>query len=66
MGLGKQSTLLCRNLLHVGNPYFVYLFCVKIWHFGLETVWYCMIADNVCKAVLFSVPLVVKRKRMIK
>lgn len=38
-------------------------FCVKIWHFGLETVWYCMIADNVCKAVLFSVPLVVKRKR---
>lgn len=40
-------------------------FCVKIWHFGLETVWYCMIADNVCKALLFSIPLVARRRKLI-
>lgn len=30
--------------------------CVRIWHLGLREVWYCMIADNVCKAVLLAVP----------
>ena len=30
--------------------------CVRIWQLGLREVWYCMIADNVCKAVLLSVP----------
>lgn len=30
--------------------------CVKVWQFDLRAVWYCMIADNVCKAVLFSIP----------
>ncbi len=27
--------------------------CVKVWHLGLTEVWLCMIADNVCKALLF-------------
>lgn len=27
--------------------------CVKYWHLGLTAVWYCMIADNICKAVLY-------------
>ena len=30
--------------------------CVRVWGLGLRAVWYCMIADNICKAVLFAVP----------
>ena len=30
--------------------------CVRVWDLGLRAVWYCMIADNVCKALLFAVP----------
>lgn len=28
--------------------------CVRVWGLGLRAVWYCMIADNVCKAILFA------------
>lgn len=37
--------------------------CVNVWGLGLCAVWYCMIADNVCKAVLFAVPFLKKRSR---
>lgn len=37
--------------------------CVRVWGLGLRAVWYCMIADNVCKAVLFAVPFLRKRGR---
>lgn len=30
--------------------------CVRVWGLGLRAVWYCMIADNVVKALLFAVP----------
>lgn len=30
--------------------------CVRVWDLGLRAVWYCMIADNICKALLFVVP----------
>ena len=30
--------------------------CVRYWGLGLRAVWYCMIADNVVKALLFAVP----------
>ena len=38
-------------------------FCVNVWHLGLRAVWYCMIADNVCKAILFAVPFLSKKRR---
>lgn len=40
--------------------------CVRVWGLGLRTVWYCMIADNICKALLFAAPFLlgqVRRKR---
>lgn len=37
--------------------------CVNVWGLGLRAVWYCMIADNICKAVLFAVPFLKKRSR---
>ena len=32
---------------------------VKVWHLGLTEVWYCMIADNVTKALLLALSMVV-------
>lgn len=37
--------------------------CVKIWHLSLTSVWYCMIADNICKALLLTVPMMSKKRR---
>lgn len=42
--------------------FFTFL-CVKVWGFGLRAVWYCMIADNICKAVLFTLPVLSKKRR---
>ena len=37
--------------------------CVRVWGLGLNAVWYCMIADNICKALLFALPFFIKKKR---
>lgn len=37
--------------------------CVRVWELDLRAVWYCMIADNVCKAVLFVLPVLTRRGR---
>lgn len=38
---------------------FTYL-CVRVWNMDLRAVWTCMIADNVCKALLFALPVLRK------
>lgn len=37
--------------------------CVEICHMDLRAVWCCMIADNVCKAFLFTCPVSTRRGR---
>ncbi len=37
--------------------------CVEIWQLGLTEVWYCMIADNVCKALLLALPVISAKGR---
>ena len=37
--------------------------CVRVWNLGLREVWYCMIADNVCKALLLALPVLSGRYR---
>lgn len=37
--------------------------CVRVWNLGLREVWYCMIADNVCKAVLLALPILSSKYR---
>lgn len=37
--------------------------CVKVWNMDLQAVWYCMIADNICKAVLLSIPVLSRKRR---
>jgi Na+-driven multidrug efflux pump len=41
---------------------FSYL-CVRVWGLDLQAVWLCMIADNVCKALLFTCPVASSRRR---
>lgn len=40
-------------------------FCVQLWHLDLQAVWFCMIADNICKAVLVAIPFLRKRGRNV-
>lgn len=37
--------------------------CVKHFGFGLRVVWYCMIVDNITKAILLAIPLMIKSTR---
>lgn len=37
--------------------------CVRVWNLGIREVWYCMIADNVCKAVFLAFPILSKNYR---
>ncbi|MCI8453716.1 MAG: MATE family efflux transporter [Lachnospiraceae bacterium] len=37
--------------------------CVRRWQMELYAVWWCMIADNVCKAVLLALPAVRRKWR---
>lgn len=39
---------------------------VYVWHLGLREVWYCMIACNVTKAILLSLPFTVGRNSLLK
>lgn len=38
--------------------------CVLVWGLDLQAVWFCMIADNVCKAMLLALPMRSKKTRM--
>lgn len=39
-------------------------FCVSLWHLDLQAVWICMIADNICKAVLVAIPFLRKGDKL--
>ena len=32
--------------------------CVRIWGMGIDAIWYCMIGDNILKAVLLMLGLI--------
>lgn len=42
----------CETISMWGIRIFCTFLCVKVWGLGLTEVWLCMIADNVCKALL--------------
>lgn len=37
--------------------------CVRVWQLDLQAVWYCMIADNICKAILMAIPFMGNRRK---
>lgn len=63
-GLGKTKyAFLVETLCMWAIRILFSFFCVRLWGFGLREVWYCMIADNICKALLFAAPVVSKKGR---
>ena len=66
-GLGRTRYAFAVEIIGMWGVRILFTFlCVEYWGFGLRAVWYCMIADNVCKAVLFSVPFLTRKSRVRK
>ena len=54
-GMGRtQAAFAIETGSMWGVRIFLTFLCVQVWGLGLRAVWYCMVADNVCKALLFA------------
>ncbi|MBD5141042.1 MAG: MATE family efflux transporter, partial [Ruminococcus sp.] len=63
-GLGKTKYAFAVETLSMwGIRILLTFICVNIWGCGLREVWYCMIADNIFKAVMFIIPVSTKTLR---
>lgn len=63
-GLGKTKYAFAVETLSMWCIRILLTFiCVNIWGCGLREVWYCMIADNIFKAVMFMIPVSTKSLR---
>ncbi len=63
-GLGRtRYSFVVESIGMWGVRILLTFLCVRLWNLDLRAVWYCMIADNVCKAVLFSLPFLRKKSR---
>ena len=57
-GLGKTKYAFAVETLSMwGIRILLTFICVNIWKCGLREVWYCMIADNIFKAIMFIIPV---------
>lgn len=66
-GLGKTRYVFWVESAAMWGPrIFVTALGVLYWNFDLTAVWYCMIADNLCKAFLLAIPFAVKRSDMVE
>lgn len=63
-GLGKtRYAFFVESFSMWGIRIFATFICVKLCHLDLRAVWLCMIADNVCKALLFTLPVITRKGR---
>lgn len=63
-GLGRtRYTFFVETFSMWGVRILMTYVCVRIWGLGLQEVWYCMIADNVCKAIFLTLPILNKKYR---
>ena len=63
-GLGQTKYAFAVETLSMwGIRILLTFICVNIWGCGLREVWYCMIADNIFKAVMFIIPVSTKTLR---
>ncbi|MDE6026182.1 MAG: MATE family efflux transporter [Lachnospiraceae bacterium] len=61
-GLGKTKyTFFVETFSMWGVRIFLTSLVVPKWNMGLKAVWYCMIGDNICKAVLLMIPILLGR-----
>ena len=63
-GLGRTRYAFAIETFSMWGIRILFTFlCVQVWNLDLRAVWYCMIADNVCKALLFTLPVITKKGR---
>lgn len=63
-GLGKTKYPFFTETLSMWGVRILFTFlCVHVWNLGLREVWYCMIADNIFKALLFTLPMISRKFR---
>ncbi len=63
-GLGKTRYAFIIETLSMWGIRILFTFiCVRIWGCGLREVWFCMIADNIFKALMFIIPVCTKKGR---
>ena len=55
-GLGRTKHIfVCESASMWGVRIFGTFLCVEVFGLGLTAVWICMIADNICKALLLAI-----------
>ncbi len=60
-GLGRTRYAFVVETLSMWGVRILFTFiCVRIWGCGLREVWFCMIADNIFKALMFIIPVCTK------
>lgn len=65
-GLGKTGQVFIIETFSMWGIRIIFtILCVKLWHTGLTEVWYCMIADNICKASLLGLSMIIFSKRKL-
>ena len=65
-GLGRtRYAFVVESIGMWGVRIFFTFLVVRVWGMDLRAVWYCMIADNVCKAVLLAMPFLSRARRRI-
>lgn len=63
-GLGRTKYAFLVETFSMWGIRILFTFlCVKMWKLDLRAVWYCMIGDNVCKALLFTLPVMTSKRR---
>lgn len=63
-GLGRTKYSFAVEAISMWGIRIMFTFlCIHFWGLGLRAVWYCMIADNVCKALLLPLPILSRKRR---
>jgi putative MATE family efflux protein len=59
-GLGKTVNVFIIETFGMWGIRIIFtVLCTKVWHTGLTQVWYCMIADNISKALLLAIAMII-------
>lgn len=63
-GMGHNKYAFVVELISMWGVRILFTFlCVNLWNKGLTYVWICMIADNVTKALMLMIPLLIPKMR---
>ncbi|MDO4555347.1 MAG: MATE family efflux transporter [Lachnospiraceae bacterium] len=63
-GLGRTGYAFVSETASMwGIRIFFSMLCVKVWGLGLSAVWYCMVADNVVKSMLYTIRFLIPSQR---